>query len=122
MQWFVLLTIVQVNGLPLHGSRHLLTDVLRNWLGQGAAGVGETMLIASDWENVDFIMDSGTAANQMHAGMQAAWAGMDNEMSPPLLAFSLSLSLSLSLSPLSLSVSFSLSYTLSVSLSSTSLH
>jgi beta-glucosidase len=34
-----------VNGLPLHGSRFLLTDVLRNWFGAGGNGVSEWSLL-----------------------------------------------------------------------------
>ena len=58
-----------VNGLPLHGSRFQLTDVLRNWFGAG--GNGEAMLIASDWGNVDGIAAFGVAADAAHAAIVA---------------------------------------------------
>ena len=70
----------EVNGLPLHGNRFILTSVLRNWFG-GANG--SRMLIASDWGNVGQIPSYGVQPNLTHAGMMAAWAGLDNEMSPP---------------------------------------
>ena len=76
----------EVNGLPLHGHRGILTDVLRNWFGGGANGTGSSLLIASDWGNVEGITGYGTQADAEHAGMQAVWAGLDNEMSPPPLA------------------------------------
>ena len=37
----------EVNGLPLHGNRRILTDVLRTWF----AG-SDKVLQASDWGNV----------------------------------------------------------------------
>jgi beta-glucosidase len=73
----------EVNGLPLHGNRFILTDVLRNWFGGGAAGTGDRLLIASDWGNVNQIPSYGVQPNATFAGMMAAWAGLDNEMSPP---------------------------------------
>lgn len=76
----------EVNGLPLHGNRKILTDVLRNWFGGGAAGTGSSLLIASDWGNVEGIPSYGVQANRSEAGMMAVWAGLDNEMSPPPLA------------------------------------
>lgn len=41
----------EVNGLPLHGNKFILTDVLRNWFGsgKGSNGTGDALLIASDW-------------------------------------------------------------------------
>jgi beta-glucosidase-like glycosyl hydrolase len=75
-----------VNGLPLHGSRLLMTDVLRNWFGGGDNGTGSYMLLASDWGNVEAIPDYGVAVDATTAGAMAAWAGLDNEMSPPPLA------------------------------------
>lgn len=76
----------EVNGLPLHGHRQILTDVLRNWFGGGDAGTGSSLLIASDWGNVEGIPSYGVQPNATWAGMMAVWAGLDNEMSPPPLA------------------------------------
>lgn len=68
----------EVNGLPLHGNRFILTDVLRKWFGGG-----DRLLIASDWGNVGQIPSYGVQPDLPHAGMLAVWAGLDNEMSPP---------------------------------------
>ena len=73
----------EVNGLPLHGNKFILTDVLRNWFGGGDSGNGGRMLFGSDWGNINGIHSYGIAGNSSAAGMLAAWAGMDNEMQPP---------------------------------------
>ena len=80
----------EVNGLPLHGNKFILTDVLRNWFGsgEGSNSTGDALLIASDWGNVEQIPDYGVAASQSQAAMLAAWSGLDNTMSPPPQAFS----------------------------------
>ena len=79
----------EVNGEPLHGSRAIMTDVLRNWFGSGPGSnkTGDSLLLASDWGNVENNIGHGTSADTAHAAMQAAWAGLDNEMSPPPGAF-----------------------------------
>jgi beta-glucosidase len=76
----------EVNGLPLHAHRELLTGVLRDWFGHGSNGTGAGLLIGSDWGNVGGVANYGVQADAEHAGMMAAWAGMDNEMCPPPLA------------------------------------
>ena len=73
----------QVGDLPLHGNKFILTDVLRNWFGGGAAGNGGAMLFGSDWGNIGGIHSYGIAGDAAASGMLAAWSGMDNEMSPP---------------------------------------
>lgn len=80
----------EVNGLPLHGNKFILTDVLRNWFGMGVGSnmTGDALLIASDWGNVEQITEYGVAADQEHAAALAAWSGLDNTMSPPPQAFS----------------------------------
>jgi beta-glucosidase len=80
----------EINGLPLHGKKFILTDVLRNWFGSGSGSnnTGDAMLIASDWGNVEQIASYGVAADQEHAAALAAWSGLDNTMSPPPQAFS----------------------------------
>lgn len=75
-----------VNGLPLHGSKLIMTDVLRNWYGYGANGTGAYLLLASDWGNVEFIPNMGVAQDQEHGAAMAVASGLDNEMSPPPLA------------------------------------
>lgn len=69
----------EVNGLPLHGNPFILTTVLREWFGEG----NPYLLIASDWGNVGQIPSYGVQQDLSHAAMLAAYAGLDNEMSPP---------------------------------------
>ena len=80
----------EVNGLPLHGNKFILTEVIRNWFGSGSGSnnTGDALLIASDWGNVEQISSYGVAADQEHAAALAAWSGLDNTMSPPPQAFS----------------------------------
>jgi beta-glucosidase-like glycosyl hydrolase len=80
----------EVNGLPLHGNKFILTTVLREWFGNGIGSnnTGDALLIASDWGNVEQITSYGVAADQEHAAALAAWSGLDNTMSPPPQAFS----------------------------------
>ena len=79
----------EVNGLPLHGNRFILTDVLRNWFGSGAGsnGTGDALLIASDWGNVEQIPSYGIVDTPQRAAALAVWSGLDNTMSPPPQAF-----------------------------------
>ena len=64
----------EVNGLPLHGNKFILTEVIRNWFGSGAGSnnTGDALLIASDWGNVEQITSYGVAADQEHAAALAA--------------------------------------------------
>lgn len=80
----------EVNGLPLHGNKFILTEVIRNWFGSGSGSnnTGDALLIASDWGNVEQISSYSVAADQEHAAALAAWSGLDNTMSPPPQAFS----------------------------------
>lgn len=80
----------EVNGLPLHGNKFMLTEVIRNWFGSGSGSnnTGDALLIASDWGNVEQISSYGIVADQEHAAALAAWSGLDNTMSPPPQAFS----------------------------------
>lgn len=80
----------EVNGLPLHGNKFILTEVIRNWFGSGSGSnnTGDALLIASDWGNVEQISSYNIVADQEHAAALAAWSGLDNTMSPPPQAFS----------------------------------
>jgi beta-glucosidase-like glycosyl hydrolase len=80
----------EVNGLPLHGNKFIMSGVLRDWFGSGAGSnnTGDALLIASDWGNVEQIPDYAVAASADHAAALAAWSGLDNTMSPPPQAFS----------------------------------
>ena len=79
-----------VNGLPLHGNKFIMTDVLRNWFGSGPGsnGTGDALLLASDWGNVEQLPSYSVAVDAEHAAALAAWSGLDNTMSPPPQAFS----------------------------------
>jgi beta-glucosidase-like glycosyl hydrolase len=77
----------EVSGLPLHGSPWALTYIIREWFGQSKNnGTGDYIIIGSDWGNVDGIEDHGITNSKNASGMQAVFAGLDNEMSPPPLA------------------------------------
>ena len=79
-----------VNGLPLHGNKFIMTNVLRDWFGSGPGsnGTGDALLLASDWGNVEQIPSYAVAVDAEHAAALAAWSGLDNTMSPPPQAFS----------------------------------
>lgn len=72
-------------GLPLHGSRFVMADVLRGLLGSGPGSnnTGDAFLLASDWGNTCAVASYGVAQDDAHAAMLAVWSGLDNEMSPP---------------------------------------
>ena len=75
----------EVNGLPLHGSKIVMTDIVRTLLcnGPGSNNTGDSVLLASDWGNVGQIPSYGVSANNSRAAMLSVYAGLDNEMSPP---------------------------------------
>ena len=79
-----------VNGLPLHGNKFIMSGVLRDWFGSGPGSnnTGDALLLASDWGNVEQIKDYGVAVDDAHAAALAVWSGLDNTMSPPPQAFS----------------------------------
>ncbi|MGC3959222.1 MAG: glycoside hydrolase family 3 N-terminal domain-containing protein [Verrucomicrobiota bacterium] len=66
----------EVNGVPVHGSKYLLTDVLRGEL-------GFTGVIVSDWEDVIRLHTwHKTADSPIEAVRQAVDAGLDMSMVP----------------------------------------
>ncbi|MEP7227092.1 MAG: beta-glucosidase BglX, partial [Gemmatimonadales bacterium] len=66
-----------IGGTPAHGSRWLLTDVLRGrWGFKG--------LVVSDWTGVEELLRHGIAATREEAAVRALEAGVDIEMSSDL--------------------------------------
>lgn len=66
----------EVNGIPVHASRYLLTDVLRGEL--GFEGV-----IVSDWEDVNRLHERHNVASTMKEAVRlAVMAGIDISMTP----------------------------------------
>jgi beta-glucosidase len=70
---FVMASYNEIDGLPSHGSRFLLTDVLRDeW---GFAGA-----VISDWGGITKLVMQGLAADNVAAAAQALDAGVDMEI------------------------------------------
>src|SRR5437899_4493381 len=66
----------EVNGIPGHANRHLLTDVLRGELGFGG-------VVVSDWEDIKRLVTAHhVAANEKEATRIAVLAGIDMSMVP----------------------------------------
>ncbi|HVF91972.1 MAG TPA: glycoside hydrolase family 3 N-terminal domain-containing protein, partial [Blastocatellia bacterium] len=66
----------EVNGVPVHASRHILTDMLRNEL--GFKGV-----VVSDWEDIKkMVTQHRVAASEKEATRMAVMAGIDMSMVP----------------------------------------
>ena len=66
----------EVNGIPGHANRHLLTDVLRGELGFGG-------VVVSDWEDIKRLVTTHhVAANEKEATRIAVLAGIDMSMVP----------------------------------------
>lgn len=75
----------ELNGIPVHANRYLLTDLLRNEL--GFEGV-----VVTDWEDVKYLMDRHkVAADYKEATRLAVEAGIDMSMVPLDLEFTESL-------------------------------
>lgn len=65
-----------VNGVPVHASRHLLTDVLRDRLGFGG-------VVVTDWEDVGRLQSVHRVASSIEEAVQlAVMAGIDVNMLP----------------------------------------
>lgn len=62
-----------LNGVPISGSRYLLTDVLKREL-------GFTGFVVSDWESVAELVVHGFAEDRAAAASKALMAGLDMEM------------------------------------------
>jgi beta-glucosidase len=72
----------EINGVPVHASRYLLTDVLRTELGFRG-------LVVSDWEDIrKMVTQHGVAANEKEATRIAINAGIDMSMVPSSYSFS----------------------------------
>lgn len=74
-----------INGVPVHASRYLLTDVLRNELGFRG-------LVVSDWQDIQkLVTEHRVAATEKEATRIAVMAGIDVSMVPSDYSFSDSL-------------------------------
>lgn len=71
-----------INGVPVHASRYLLTDVLRNELGFRG-------LVVSDWQDIQkLVTEHRVAATEKEATRIAVMAGIDVSMVPSDYSFS----------------------------------
>jgi beta-glucosidase len=71
-----------INGVPVHASRYLLTDVLRNELGFRG-------LVVSDWQDIQkLVTEHRVAATEKEATRIAVMAGIDMSMVPSDYSFS----------------------------------
>ncbi len=69
----VMASFNEVNGLPMHANRRLLTDVMRGeW--------GFSGLVVSDWGGIQELLPHGIAATRADAGVLALKAGVDMDM------------------------------------------
>ncbi|MBT8045812.1 MAG: beta-glucosidase, partial [Pontiella sp.] len=66
----------EVNGMPVTGSRRMLTEILRGEFGSEG-------FVVSDWASVVEMIDHGFARDSKHAAELAANAGLDMEMASP---------------------------------------
>ena len=77
----IMVNSAEINGVPVHASKYLLTDVLRGQLGfQG--------LIVTDWEDIKRLYDRhNVASSPREAVAMAINAGIDMSMVPGDLSF-----------------------------------
>ncbi len=69
----VMTSFNELDGVPATGSKHLLTDILRNQLGfQG--------LVVTDYTSINEMVNHGVAADDAEAGLLAIKAGVDMDM------------------------------------------
>ena len=72
----------EVNGVPVHANRYILTDLLRNELGFRG-------MVVSDWEDIKkLVTQHGIAATEKDATRIAVMAGIDMSMVPSDYSFS----------------------------------
>jgi beta-glucosidase len=72
----VMVNSAEVNGIPVHASKYMLTDILRGEL-------GFTGVVVSDWEDIKHLHDwYRVAASQEEAVRLAVEAGIDMSMVP----------------------------------------
>ncbi|MGF1669805.1 MAG: glycoside hydrolase family 3 C-terminal domain-containing protein, partial [Balneolaceae bacterium] len=77
----VMLNSGEINGVPVHASREIVTDLLRNEM--GFEGV-----VVTDWDDIGKLVDfHKTAKNYKEATYQAVNAGIDINMTPLTLDF-----------------------------------
>jgi beta-glucosidase len=69
----VMTSFNEINGIPVSGSAHLLSQVLRKEMGFDG-------FVVSDWNNVIEMITHGFAADKKHAAKLASTAGLDMEM------------------------------------------
>lgn len=72
----------EINGVPVHASHYILTDILRTELGFRGT-------VVSDWEDIKkMVSQHGVAANEKEATRMAVNAGIDMSMVPSDYSFS----------------------------------
>ncbi|MEW6130134.1 MAG: glycoside hydrolase family 3 N-terminal domain-containing protein [Acidobacteriota bacterium] len=78
----VMVNSAEINGVPVHASKHILTDILRTELGFKG-------LVVSDWEDIKkMVTQHGVAASEKEATRMAIMAGIDMSMVPGSYSFS----------------------------------
>lgn len=78
----IMVNSAEINGVPVHASKHILTDILRNELGFRG-------LVVSDWEDIKkMVTQHGVAATEKEATRMAIMAGIDMSMVPTSYSFS----------------------------------
>ncbi len=69
----VMTSFNELDGVPATGSKHLLTDILRNQLGFHG-------LVVTDYTSINEMVNHGVAADDAEAGLLAIKAGVDMDM------------------------------------------
>jgi beta-glucosidase len=78
----IMVNSAEINGVPVHASKHMLTDILRTELGFRG-------LVVSDWEDIKkMVTQHGVAATEKEATRIAVMAGIDMSMVPNSYSFS----------------------------------
>jgi beta-glucosidase len=78
----IMVNSAEINGVPVHASKHILTDILRTELGFRG-------LVVSDWEDIKkMVTQHGVAATEKDATRIAVMAGIDMSMVPSSYSFS----------------------------------
>jgi beta-glucosidase len=78
----IMVNSAEINGVPVHANKHILTDILRTELGFRG-------LVVSDWEDIrKMVSQHGVAATEKDATRMAVMAGIDMSMVPMSYSFS----------------------------------
>ncbi len=78
----VMVNSAEINGVPVHANKHILTDILRTELGFRG-------LVVSDWEDIKkMVTQHGVAATEKEATRISVMAGIDMSMVPSSYSFS----------------------------------